>query len=185
MEDSRIVDLYWERNEDAIKETDKKYGNYCFSCAFNILFDRQDAQECVNDTWLKAWNLMPDERPSMLKYFLAKITRGFALNLYRKNSAEKRGSNETEAALSELENVLSSGSDPEQEMFAKDLQSAINSFLYRLTEKERNVFIRRYFYMENTNMIAEKYHMTENNVSVVLNRARKKLRQYLMKEGYL
>lgn len=185
MEDTEIVELYWNRDEQAIRETDDKYGHYCFKTAYRILFDNMDAQECVNDTWLTAWNHIPPERPVRLKYYLVKITRNIAMNLFRKNSAEKRGGTETEAALQELENVLSNNNDPEKEFLASELHRAVQVFLKKLSAKERNVFIRRYFYFETGKEIAEKYGISENNINVILNRVRRKLRDNLLKEGYL
>ena len=107
MEDTGIIDLYFSRDESAIRETDQKYGHYCYTVAWNILFDNEDSQECVNDTWRKTWELIPPQRPKLLKFFLAKITRGFAMNRLRANTREKRGGGKYETALEELENVLS------------------------------------------------------------------------------
>ena len=185
MEDHEIIELYFSRDESAIRYTDQKYGNYCFTVAWNILFDREDSQECVNDTWRKTWDLIPPERPMFLKFFLAKITRGFAMNLLRTRTRDKRGGSQYEAALDELENVLSSGNDPEKEFEAKELAQEINRFLSKLAERDRNVFVRRYFYMESGAQIAEKYRLSETNVNVILNRTRKKLKEHLRKEGWL
>ena len=132
MEDREILDLYFARNEDAIRETDRKYGHYCFTVAWNILFDNEDSQECVNDTWNQTWQLIPPQRPNRFQYFLAKITRGFALNCLRTKTREKRGGGEYDAALSELEAVLASGDDPAKTFAAQELAETINRFLKKL-----------------------------------------------------
>jgi RNA polymerase sigma-70 factor (ECF subfamily) len=185
MEDTGIIDLYFQRNEDAIRETDDKYGHYCFTVAWNILFDNEDSQECVSDTWRKTWELIPPERPKLLKFFLAKITRGFAMNRLRANTRVKRGSGKYETALEELENVLSDQNNPEKEFEAKQLAAELNKFLGGLKEKDRNIFIRRYFYMESGKQIAEKYGISETNVNVSLSRTRTRLKEHLGKEGWL
>ena len=185
MEDPGIIDLYFQRNEDAIRETDDKYGHYCFTVAWNILFDNEDSQECVSDTWRKTWELIPPERPKLLKFFLAKITRGFAMNRLRANTRIKRGSGKYETALEELENVLSDQNNPEKEFEAKQLADELNRFLGGLKEKDRNIFIRRYFYMESGKQIAEKYGISETNVNVSLSRTRTRLKEHLGKEGWL
>ena len=185
MEDREILDLYFARDEDAIRETDRKYGHYCFSVAWNILFDREDSQECVNDTWNQTWQLIPPQRPNRFQYFLAKITRGFALNCLRTKTREKRGGGEYDAALSELEAVLASGDDPAKTFAAKELAETINRFLKKLKDRDRNVFVRRYFYLESAAKIAKRYDLSDSNVNVILNRVRTQLKEYLQKEGYL
>ncbi len=183
--DSEIVSLFWQRDEEAIRETDRKYGHYCFSVAYHILFDNQDAQESVNDTWLKAWEKIPPERPRELKYYLVKITRYISLNRLRANTADKRGNGEYETALEELEGVLSESTSPEEYTNASVLKDEINRFLRTLKKDHRQIFIRRYFYLENAKQIADLYHMSENNVNVILNRIRKRLKDHLLKEGIL
>lgn len=185
MEDRKILDLYFARNEDAIRETDRKYGHYCFSVAWHILFNNEDSQECVNDTWHQTWQLIPPQRPNRLQYFLARITRGFALNRLRTKTREKRGGGEYDAALSELEGVLSAGSDPAAEFAAKELADVINRFLKGRKDRDRNIFVRRYFYLESPAEIARRYGLSENNVSVILSRVRTQLKEHLQKEGYL
>ncbi len=185
MDDRDLISLFFRRDESAIQKTSEKYGHYCFTVAWNILFDREDSEECVNDTWLKTWDLIPPEKPKKLQFFLAKITRNFALNRLRTNTRQKRGGGEYETALEELEYTLHTGSDPAQDLNAKELASAVNRFVKNLPEKERNVFIRRYFYLETPKQIAERYSMGTNNVSVMLNRTRTKLKEALEKGGYL
>lgn len=185
MEDKQIIKLYFDRNEQAIKETSDKYGHYCFQTAYHILFSNQDAQECVNDTWVKTWDLIPPNRPNKLKYFLAKITRGFALNLLRTKTREKRGGMEIDLVYEELENVLTTNSNPEKDFAASDLKVTINHFLHQLSKRDCNVFLRRYFYVESIQEIAKRYGLSESNVNVILNRTKNKLKAYLESEGYL
>ena len=185
MEDKEILDLYFARNEEAIRETDVKYGHYCFSVAWNILFDREDSEECVSDTWNRTWQLIPPQRPNRFQYFLAKITRGFALNCLRTKTRDKRGGSEYDIALEELEAVLSAGDDPAEVLNAKELSETVNRFLKHLKERDRNVFVRRYFYLESAKKIANRYGLSENNVNVILNRTRTQLKEHLQKEGYL
>ena len=185
MEDRQIVELYWQRDENAIRQSEEKYGHDCFRVAYRVLYDRDDAQECVNDTWLTAWQKIPPERPNILKYFLLKITRLLSINRLRVNTAEKRGGNAYDVTLNELENVLSDSTTPEQEVNAEILKEAIQSFLKGQKAEARKIFVRRYFFFETTKEIAEMYGISENKVSVTLNRTRNKLREYLGKEGYM
>ena len=187
MEDTEIIDLYWKRDERAIEETDRKYGKYCHTVAYNVLNDYEDSQECVSDTWLRAWNSMPPQRPSVLRAFLAKITRNLAYDRYRARSASKRGGGQTEAVLEELAEVvdLSGAWDPEDLYAAKELREAINQFVRNLPEREGDVFIRRYFFAEEISDIAKRYQLTQNNVTVILSRTRNKLRKYLKEGGFM
>lgn len=162
MDDAKIVQLYWDRNEQAISATADKYGNYCAAIAKNILGNSQDTEECVNDTYLNAWNSMPPHRPNILATFLGKITRNLALNKYKHNTAD---------------NV-------EQEINRKELILAINHFLKKLPSDKRNIFVCRYWYFDSISDIAAHFDMTENNVSVTLNRLRLKLRNYLLERGF-
>ena len=184
MEDNQIVELYFQRKADAIKETDSKYGSYCFAIADNILHNREDSEECVNDTWLSAWNAMPPQRPNMLRMFLAKITRNLSFNRFHARNAEKRGGGEINLVLDELAECIANESDTENEYLAKELEQCIRLFVRELPEREGNVFVRRYFFTEPVSMIAKRYGMTENNVMVTLSRTRKKLKAHLEKEGY-
>ena len=184
MEDSQIIELYFMRKEEAIKETDSKYGSYCFSIAENILHNTEDSEECVSDTWLKAWNAMPPERPTVLRMFLAKITRNLSFNRFHARNAEKRGGGEIHLVLEELAECIANESDTEEEYIAKELEQSIRFFVRDLPEREGNVFVRRYFFTEQVAVIAKRYGMTDNNVMVTLSRTRKKLRAHLCKEGY-
>lgn len=183
MLDSQIIDLYFERNELAIAETQKSYGNYCYSVAWRILYDKQDADECVNDTWLRAWNTIPPTRPGRLAIFLGTITRNLSLDCYKRKQAAKRGNGETAVALEELEECISSGGSVEDIAETEELQKLINQFLHTLPEKECNVFLRRYWYVEDYETIAKRYGMKLNTVKTSLFRTRSKLKIFLEKEG--
>lgn len=184
MEDSHIVELYWQKNADAIKETDRKYGAYCFAIADNILRSSEDSEECVNDTWLNAWNAIPPQKPAKLQMFLAKITRNLSFNRFNARSAEKRGGGEILLVLDELAECLASESDVESEYEARELGRYIRRFVQKLPEREGNVFVRRYFFTETVAEIAKRYGLSENNVMVILSRTRKKLKAQLIKEGF-
>ena len=184
MKDSRIIELYWQKNADAIKETDSKYGAYCFAIADNILHNKEDAEECVNDTWLNAWNAMPPQKPTKLQMFLAKITRNLSFNRYRARSAEKRGSGEITLILDELAECLAAESDVASEYEAQELGQCIRMFVRSLPVRDGNVFVRRYFFTEPVTAIARRYGLTESNVTVILHRTRKKLKAHLIKEGF-
>ena len=184
MEDRAIVDLYWSRDPEAIRRTGEKYGGYCRAIARNILPDRRDAEECVNDTWLKAWNAMPEERPGLLAPFLGKITRNLAFTRWRAGHAEKRGGGELPLVLEELAECASSA-DTLQAVEAAELEAAVNRFLHTLPERECGVFLRRYWFTEPMADVARRYGMREATVRTSLFRTREKLRRYLEKEGFL
>ena len=183
MEDQEIIKLYWDRSEQAIAESDRKYGRFLGKIAWNILFSREDTEECINDTWMHAWNAMPPHRPSPLRSFLGKITRNLALNLYERNHAEKRGGGETALGLDELAECVA-GRDAvsgtaERLVLAKTLEI----YLAGLKPEQRRVFVRRYWYMSPVKEIASDFGMSESNVKMTLLRARKELREMLEKEG--
>ena len=184
MDDREIIGLYWQRDERAISETSARYGNYCLAIARNILTDAFDSEECVNDTWLRAWNSMPPQRPSYLRLFLGKITRNLALDVVKKQGRKKRGSGEYDLVLDELQDVANTGYHVEHEIEKKELQKTINDFLRTLPERDCNVFLRRYFYFESTKQIADLYAIRESNVLGILSRTRQKLRMHLVQEGY-
>lgn len=182
MDDLQIIELYFERSEKAISETEKKHGRYCMSIANRILRSDQDAEECVNDTYLRAWNAIPPARPTHLRAFLGRITRNLALNRYATLHAEKRG-NGAELALEELAEVLA---DPDSEIDRVEtdaLRESINRFLGSLPRDTRIMFVRRYFYLLPIAEIADGLGTNENRVKVTLHRTREKLRAYLEKEG--
>ncbi len=185
MEDSEIIKLYWQRNEDAISITANKYGAYCFMIADNILHSIEDSEECVNDTWLHAWNAIPPQKPNVLRMFLAKITRNLSFNRFNARSVEKRGGGEIPLVLDELSECLASEADVEATYEVTELEQCIRRFVRALPKRDRNVFVRRYFFTEPVASIAERYDLTVNNAMVILSRIRKKLKLELMKEGYL
>lgn len=183
MRDSEILDLYFERKEQAIEETQKSYGSYCYSIAFRVLRDREDADECVNDTWLRAWNAIPPQRPSRLSLFLGTITRNLSFDKWKAKNAAKRGSGAMELALDELAECVPAGNSTEAAVEAEELKRLINAFLHTLPEKECNVFLRRYWYIEEYAEIAKRYQMKLNSVKTSLFRTRAKLKAYLEQEG--
>ena len=183
MEDSRIVDLYWQRSADAIAETHAKYGRYCHTIARNILGSDQDAEECVNDTWFRAWNLMPDQRPRLLSAFLGCITRNFAIDRVKAKNRLKRGGGEAAIALDELEDCISGGVNPERDFEEKELAAAIGSFVAALPFEQRMMFILRYWYLAPIDEIADRLCVSRAKVKSSLFRSRGKLRAYLQEEG--
>lgn len=185
MEDKQIVDLYWSREESAIHETALKYGNYCYSIAYNILQDQQDAEESVNDTYMYAWNTIPPNQPSVLSTYLGKITRRISIDRWRIRNAKKRGGDEVILALEELEECISDNHNVELQVQGNELVAAIRHFLDSLPDTERRVFLLRYWYVEPIRDIAMTYGFTQNKVLSMLHRTRSKLRKHLEKEGYL
>lgn len=183
MDDEKIIELYWERSEKAVSETAKKYGKYCRYIAFNILQSDEDSEECVNDTYLKAWNAIPPRRPEKLRTFLGKITRNLSLNRYEKRYAEKRGHGQIPMLLDELEECIPDSRSTDNVIDDIALRDLLNRFLGSLTPKARKVFVRRYWYMCSVKEIAKEYHMSENDISVTLFRTREKLKTLLKKEG--
>ena len=185
MEDQQIVDLYWRRDADAIGETASKYGGYCRTIAQNILSDRQDAEECLNDTWMGAWNAMPPHRPRKLPAFLGKITRSIARDAVRARTAQKRGGGEYPAALEELGECVPSVPGADREVEDRELERMVDRFLHTLPERDCSVFLRRYWYGEGLAEIAASLGCGQGKVKSALFRIRKALRAYLEKEGVL
>lgn len=185
MDDDRIIELYWNRETDAIQESSDKYGAYCFSIAHHILHSKEDAEECVNDTWLKAWNAIPPQKPKKLQMFLAKITRNLAFDCFRARSTQKRGGGEIHLVLDELAECLASESDAATEYEFQELGQFIRQFVNRLPDRDRNIFLRRYFFTESVAEIAVRFGLSENHVMVILSRTRKKLKSHLQKEGLM
>ena len=185
MEDQAIIDLYFQRSEHAIAETAAKYGGYCYSIANNILGNKEDSEECVSDTWLAAWNAMPPRRPGVLSVFLGRITRNGALDRWRRRQAFKRGGGEVTLALEELRECVSNDDNVEEAFSRRETVRAVNSLLDKLTETERNVFLRRYWCVDTVADIAASFGFTEGKVKSMLHRPRLKLRKQLEKEGLL
>lgn len=183
MEDSTIIDLYWARQEQALSETERKYGGYCRSIAHNILQNREDSEECVSDTWLHAWNAIPPQRPSVLSAFLGRITRNLSFDRCRRQSAEKRGGGVLPLALDELSECVPAPGRVEQTLEAQELSTAIDRFLRTLPERDCSIFLRRYWYVDTVQTIAERYEINVSTVKSILFRTREKLRRYLSGEG--
>ena len=183
MDDQAIMDLYFDRNEDAIIQTDKKYGRYCHAIAYNILTNREDAQESVNDTYMRAWITIPPRRPAVLCTFLGKITRNISIDRWRERSASRRGGGELPLALEELEDCITGFQNVEMEYERKELVKAYLRFLEKLPIIERRVFLCRYWYVESVENIAEKFGFSQSKVKSMLHRTRAKLRNQFVKEG--
>ena len=182
MEDAKIVALYWERAESAITETQNKYGTYCRHIARNILHSEEDAEECVNDTYMRAWNAMPPHKPTRLSTFLGKITRNLALNRYYTYTAQKRGDGQLTAVLEEWQQCVPERFDDEiaDELALKE---AFDRFLRVLPQERRRIFLRRYWYVSSIREIAQEYSMGESKVKMLLLRTRNELKEFLEKEG--
>lgn len=183
LEDAAIIELFWNRSEEAIEKTDEKYGHYCRAIAQNILLNHEDSEECVNDTYLAAWNLMPDERPQFLKGFLGKITRNISLKRLRSRLAKKRGGTAVELTLDELQECIPAGSSTQDYVELRILAQLIDSFLRELPQTERNIFLCRYWYFDSIADIAAQFGFGESKVKMQLLRTRKKLKALLEREG--
>ena len=184
MDDTQIIQLYWDRNDQAIPATAEKYGNYCTSIAKNILGNNEDAEECVNDTYWSAWNAMPPNKPSILSTFLGKITRNLSIKRYNRNTADKRGGGQLTVVLDELADCVSGKDDVEQAFSRQELIRAIDDFLDTLPQNKRSIFICRYWYTDSVSDIARQHGMKDGAVSMTLNRLRAKLRDYLLERGF-
>ncbi len=184
MQDQDIIALYYARDEQAIAASADKYGNYCTSIAHSILHNMQDAEECVNDTWLRAWDSIPPARPTYLQLYLGGITRHISLDRYRRANRAKRGGGEMVLALDEMSEVVASDVNVQTQAEEAEFYDKINRFLWSLPARDCNVFIRRYYYVDSMESIASRYGITQANVKKILSRTRARLRDYLRKEGY-
>ena len=186
MNDSYIIELFTKRDERAIEETERQYGSYCTAIANRILQSREDAEECLNDTLLIAWNHIPPENPRYLAQYLGTITRKMALQRYRNQRRQKRGGKkELDLALEELEAILPTQETPEGPLLQKELSFYINRFLATLPQREQGVLVCRYYHFYSTEEIATAYHLRTEQVRQILSRTLKKLRKFLEKEKYL
>ncbi len=183
MEDSKIIELYMDRSEQAISETSKKYGRYCHYIAYSILQNEADSEECVNDTYLRAWNSIPPKYPNRLQTFLGKITRNLSLNKWEKLSAEKRGAGQIPLILDELTECIPTEENTAQTVANMVVRDALNRFLEDLPAGTRKIFVRRYWYMSSIKEIADEYGLSQSKVTVTLFRTRGKLKTVLEKEG--
>lgn len=183
MEDSRIVALYEARREEAVSESAAKYGVYCTSIAFHILRQAEDSEECVSDTWLRAWNAIPPDRPVRLRAYLGKITRNLALNRYRQEHARKRGGGMVAVTLSELRDCVAEGCGLEEAVLERELGDAVNRFVAGLSTQKRTAFILRYYHLLTVREIAARMELRESTVKSILLRLRKQLKSHLEQEG--
>lgn len=183
MEDGKIIDLYWARSQQAIAESELKYGSYCAAIARRILEREEDAEECVNDTWLRAWNAMPPQRPGALSAFFGKLTRNLSLDRWRLLRAAKRGGSLVEVALHELEDCLPDHRRPDENLEAGETAAIISAFLRRCPEADRALFVRRYFHLEPLNDLSKQFGLSVGQVKSKLHRMRGKLKQELEREG--
>ena len=181
MKDTEIIDLFWKRDESAIQELKSKYYGYCYKIAWNLLENREDTEECLNDTWFAAWRQMPPHRPDVLSAFVGKITRGFAIDSFRKRQAAKRGMLYRDDVCEETAELNFSNTVDEQ-MAQKELVRVIEEFLSKLREADRDIFIRRYWYLDSIKEIAKRHGVTEGCVKTNLCRNRKKLYRMLEQE---
>lgn len=178
MEDSGIIDLYWARDQRAIAESERKYGSFCGMLARNILGSAQDAEECVNDTWHRAWSTIPPQRPDNLRAYLGRIVRNVSIDRWRRNTAQKRGDG-MEVMLSELEGCLPAGTTPQQELENREITRALEGWLDTLSREERAIFLRRYWYGAAVSALAAEWGCTPNRMSQRLRKLRAGLRRYL------
>ncbi|MBO5176148.1 MAG: RNA polymerase sigma factor [Lachnospiraceae bacterium] len=185
MEDKSIIQLFFERSETAIAETAAKYGKLCHTIAYNILYNEEDSEECVNDTYMKAWEVIPPQIPDKLAAFLGKITRNLAISRYRHNSSKKRGGGQMALALEELEECIPDKNSTEQAISDKLFLERMNAFLEQLPAEKRKVFMQRYWYLRPISEIAEEFSMSESKVKMMLHRTRNTLKEVLEKEGII
>lgn len=183
MEDSKIIELYWSRSESAILETSVKYGTFLRGLSMNILYSYEDAEECVNDTYMRTWNSIPPNRPSALRAWLSRITRNLSIDRYKAKTSQKRGGNETELMFSELEGCIPSSDTTDKEMEDREVARLISSFLRQQPAQSRIFFVRRYYYGDAVKQIAERFDINEGKVKSSLFRMRKKLKAYFDEEG--
>lgn len=183
MDDSKIIDLYWARSQQAIAESEIKYGAYCRAVARNILDQAEDAEECVNDTWLRAWNVMPPQRPTVLQAFFGKLTRNLSLDRWRRDRAQKRGGSQVELALDELEDCLAARDRVEESVDAQTTANLICAFVRSLPSQDRVLFVRRYWYLDDIQTLAKTMGMGQSQAKSRLHRIRQRLKTALEKEG--
>lgn len=184
MDDKKIVELYWQRNETAINETQQKYQNYLIKIAYNILYDLDDSEESVNETYLAAWNSIPPHKPDVLTTYLGKLTRRISIDIFRKRTRTKRQASEYALSLEELEDCIPDKNTPEQALDTSLLANTINTFLRTLPDISRNVFIGRYYYLDSVKDVAAYCGISQGKAKTILFRTRCKLKEYLAKEGF-
>ena len=183
MDDQKLIELYWQRSENAIAETAKKYGNYCYRVAYNILANNEDSEEYVNDTYFKVWEDIPPTRPNRFSAFIGKIVRHLAINRYTYLTAEKRGGSQVPLALEELSDCIPDQHTPEKAIEDKELTLVINKLLNCLPKDARKIFLQRYWGLSSIKDISLMYDISESKVKMSLMRTRSKFKHYLEKEG--
>lgn len=184
MDDNQIIELFFARDEGAIEAVQREYGGYCVSIARNILGDQGTAEECVNDGWLKCWQSIPPQRPRSLKSFAGRIARNLALSALRSDTAQKRGGRQVQLALDELGEIASGADNPEGVLDREALRAALDGFLAGLPEQRRDLFLRRYWYLDSVEALAKRYSMSRTQVTTTLHRLRQRLRVHLQQEGF-
>lgn len=185
MEDEKIIELYWRRDEEALRQTNQKYGSFCYCIAHNILKNEEDSKECVNDTWFKTWTVIPPKRPEFFQAFLGKITRNLSLDRYRRSRASKRGGGSMDVIYEELEECIASFGSEDTRTDTIVITDAVGQFLAGLSRDARIIFVRRYWYADSISQIANRYGMSESKVKSSLMRSRNKLKAFLEKEGII
>lgn len=185
MEDGKIIDLFFERDEAAITAVTEAYGGYCAKVARSVLENAEDVEEVLSDTWLRAWDSIPPQKPGNLKFYLARITRNLSFDRFRTQSRDKRGGGETVLALHELSECIPAPGRTEDTLEARELEKAVNVFLTQLPLRDRKVFLLRYFYLETSEEIGKRLGLRAALVRTILSRTRKKLKLFLEKEGFL
>lgn len=183
MDDRRIVELFLERSEEAILETDIKYGRYCHKIAFNVLGNDEDSEECVNDAYMRAWGSIPPNEPDSMASYIGRITRNLALDKLRQKQSDKRGNGEVPVVLDELAECVSGHDELERRQDSTEIAAAIDSFLDELNSVERGVFMRRYWMMEPIADVANRYDISVSKTTTMLFRLRNRLKKHFMKEG--
>lgn len=185
MNDSEIVKMFINRDQNAIVHAEEQYRKYCSSIAFGILYNREDSDEAVNDTYLGAWNSIPPNKPENLKTYLGRLTRNISIKILRSKNSEKRGNGKSMLILDEIAECTYADNNTEKEIELKELSDAVNSFVRKLPEEEQKIFICRYWYFESVKGIAERFSMSESKIKSMLFRTRKKLVKHLRKEAFL
>ncbi len=183
LSDNRIIDMYWERDDDAIKATDEKYGKYLFAISYNILRNRLDSEECINDTYLTTWNKIPPARPSVLQRFLSKITRNISIDKYRRDHAQKRVPSELTVSLDELEECIAGIVVENEDEAVVRISQVLNTYLYELSERDKFIFVCRYYYADPVANIAKMLSISDKTVYRYLTKMREDLRKALLEEG--
>ena len=184
MDDSVIVELYWQRSEQALRETQTKYEKYLYTTAYNILGSHEDSSECVNDTYMKAWQSIPPNKPEKLGAYLAAIVRNAAVSVFRRQNTASRAASQYTLSLDELAECVSGGESPEQSFDSKQLGAAISAYLSTLSAQAREIFVCRYYFGDSLGDIAGYTGSSEAKIKSTLFRARKGLKEYLTKEGF-